>query len=133
MVDVIDALTSGSCDIAAGYRNKNYYDKSMSFYRKVLSKSFRFFIKNILGMAATDTQCGLKGFNSKGRETFLSTKINRYLFDFEFIYAGSKDKNITIKTVPVQLKDNVIFSKMKLKILLQELFNLLYILLFRRR
>lgn len=130
---VIDTLTKGNCDIVAGYRNEQYYQKTMSAYRKQLSRAFRFFIRRILNMSVTDTQCGLKGFNQKGRAGFLKTTINRYLFDFEFIYTSGKDKGLLIKTVQVQLKDNIVFSKMKFKILVQEIFNLLRVLLFRKR
>lgn len=132
MIGVINAVINNECDIAAGYRSEKYYRKNMSFYRKILSKSFRFFIKSVLGMATTDTQCGLKGFNKTGREKFLLTTINRYLFDFEFIYISGKDKAVNIKPVEVQLKDNIVFSKMRFKILVQELFNLLRVLLFKK-
>jgi glycosyltransferase involved in cell wall biosynthesis len=132
-LEVIDTLTKGDCDIVAGYRDEKYYQKTMSAYRKLLSRAFRFFIRRILNMSVTDTQCGLKGFNQKGRAKFLTTTINRYLFDFEFIYTSGKDKGLVIKTVQVQLKDNIVFSKMKLKILVQEVFNLLRVLIFRKR
>lgn len=80
-------------------------------------------------MPVTDTQCGLKGFNQKGKDMFLQTKINRYLFDFEFIYNVCRNKSLQYQTVEVQLKENVVFSKMKFKILLQESFNLIKVLL----
>lgn len=130
MLDVINTLVNGSCDVVAGYRDEKYYQKSMSAYRRLLSKAFRLFITRILKMSVTDTQCGLKGFNKNGRAKFLTTTINRYLFDFEFIYTSGKDKNLVVKTVQVQLKDNIVFSKMKLKILVQEIVNLLRVLIF---
>jgi glycosyltransferase involved in cell wall biosynthesis len=131
-LEVIDTLTTGDCDIVAGYRDENYYQKTMSAFRKQLSRAFRFFIRRILNMSVTDTQCGLKGFNQKGRAKFLATTINRYLFDFEFIYTSGKDKELVIKTVQVQLKNNIVFSKMKFKILVQEIFNLLRVLIFKK-
>ena len=84
-------------------------------------------------MSITDTQCGLKGFNKTGKEKFLSTTINRYLFDFEFIYKVCKNKNLQIVPVEVQLKENVVFSKMRLKILAQESLNLISILFFKNK
>jgi len=129
---VIQTLCVGQCDVVAGYRSEEYYQNKMSGFRKLLSKSFRFFIKDILNLPISDTQCGLKGFNKTGRELFLKTTINRYLFDFEFIYRSCKNKNIRVLTVPAELKDNVIFSRMKIKILVQETFNLISVLLFRR-
>ncbi len=130
--DLIHSLLGGGYDVVAGYRNEGYYEKKMSAFRKLLSKAFRYFIKKILKMTITDTQCGLKGFNKKGKEKFLATKINRYLFDFEFIYLSGKDKTLRINPVQVQLKENVIFSKMRLKIIAQESFNLLSVLLFSK-
>lgn len=132
MLNLINVLVTGKQDIVVGFRNDSYYEKKMSLFRKLLSKTFRFFVKEILKMPVTDTQCGLKGFNKKGKEKFLTTTINRYLFDFEFIYAACKDIKITIQPVEVQLKENVIFSKMKLKILFQELLNLFRVLVFRK-
>jgi glycosyltransferase involved in cell wall biosynthesis len=128
MYEVIKELTKNNHDIVAGYRDDLYYTRKMSFFRKTLSKWFRYFIGRFLRMPLVDTQCGLKGFNDKGRKHFLNTTINRYLFDFEFIYTALKDRNISLGSVKVQLKDNVVFSKMRLKILIQESFNLMYIL-----
>jgi glycosyltransferase involved in cell wall biosynthesis len=129
---VIKALLNKEADVIAGYRNQNYYQKNMSAYRRLLSKAFRFFIRNVLKMTVTDTQCGLKGFNQKGKIKFLETTINRYLFDFEFIYACGRDKCITINTVPVELKENIVFSKIKPKNFIQETINLMVILLFKK-
>jgi glycosyltransferase involved in cell wall biosynthesis len=129
---MLHKLTSGNYDIVAGFRNENYYLKKMSPFRKWLSRTFRFFVSRVVRMPVTDTQCGLKGFNGRGRKKFLATHINRYLFDFEFIYIASKDTLINIGTVQVALKDDIVFSKMKGKVLLQETFNLLSILLFRK-
>ncbi|MES2680399.1 MAG: glycosyltransferase family 2 protein [Bacteroidota bacterium] len=129
---LVEKLVNSGCDVVAGYRDENYYLKSMSAYRKFLSMAFRTFIKRILRLPVTDTQCGLKGFNAKGRKKFLETTINRYLFDFEFIYASVKDPAIHLETIPVKLKEGIVFSKMKLKILLQEIFNLVYVLVFKK-
>lgn len=132
MLSIMDALTTLKHDIVVGYRNNSYYEKKMSPFRKTLSKAFRFFVKKILKMPITDTQCGLKAFNAKGRSKFMRTGIERYLFDFEFIYSACKDQSLSILPVQVQLKENVQFSKMKVKILFQELLNLLRILLFTK-
>lgn len=132
MLSIIRVLIDETCDVALGYRSENYYKETMSFYRKGLSRTFRWFIKNILKMSITDTQCGLKGFNEKGKKKFLATSINRYLFDFEFIYTMGKDKSVNMKPIEVKLKDGIAFSKMRLKILIQEVFNLLRVLLFQK-
>lgn len=127
-LSVLDALAQNNYDVVAGFREHAYYSKKMSGFRKWLSQTFRFFLKQILRLPVSDTQCGLKGFNEKGKQQFLTTTIDRYLFDFEFIYTSAKNKSIRLVSVPVELKDNVVFSKMKLKILLQESTNLIRVL-----
>lgn len=132
LLTLLNKLTANEADVAVGYRDESYYDKKMSGFRKILSKAFRFFVKQILKMPVTDTQCGLKGFNKKGKDKFLRTTIDRYLFDFEFIYTACKDQSLSILPVQVQLKENVQFSRMKLKIIIQELVNLTRILFFKK-
>lgn len=129
---VADQLIAGACDVVAGTRQQAYYDNTMSTFRKTLSRCFRWMLRNLLRMQITDTQCGLKAFNAKGKEEFLKTRVNRYLFDFEFIYRSSHQKGMTICPINVELKANVQFRKMPLRILLQELLNLFRVLLFTR-
>jgi glycosyltransferase involved in cell wall biosynthesis len=129
MLLLLITLVKGKSDVVLGHRNDQYYKKKMSGFRKVLSLTFRFFLKKILRMPISDTQCGLKGFNQKGKTIFLQTKINRYLFDFEFIYNVCHTSGMLYEAVEVELKENVVFSKMKAKVLMQETVNLLYVLM----
>lgn len=132
MMTLMNVLVNEQKDVVAGFRSEAYYQKNMTGFRVLLSKSFRFFLRKIVKLPVSDTQCGLKGFNLKGREKFLNTTINRYLFDFEFIYASCRDTSLKMATVEVTLKENVVFRSMKLKILLQETINLCTVLLFKR-
>jgi glycosyltransferase involved in cell wall biosynthesis len=125
MMAVANALIAKK-GIAAGFRNQNYY-KKVPLFRQLLSKSFRLFIK-MIGIPVEDTQCGLKGFDNAGKKIFLQTSINRYLFDFEFLYLAAKQKNIPIYHVDVQLKDGVIFTTMGLNVLKAEAWNLVKII-----
>jgi hypothetical protein len=88
----------------------------------------RLLIRFFIQIPTDDTQCGLKGFNIKGKEVFLSTSIDRYLFDLEFIFLAAK-KKLTIQKVPVQLKKGIVLSKSNFGILSTELFNFLKIFL----
>jgi glycosyltransferase involved in cell wall biosynthesis len=128
MAGVMHKLTIGSCDIVAGYRDSAYYKDTMTWFRKTLSRSFRFFMKHILRISLHDTQCGLKGFNNKGKALFLETTIDRYLFDFEFIYAAVHDREVKLCTVGVELKKDIVFSKMRWNVLIRESINLFRVL-----
>ncbi|MCX6198622.1 MAG: glycosyltransferase [Bacteroidetes bacterium] len=119
------ALKNEIVDVAIGVRGEEYY-KHLSKTRMRISKILRWFVKTFLLIPTNDSQCGLKGFNQKGKDVFLKTTINRYLFDLEFIFLAAKNKLI-IKTVKVELREDVQLSTMSSKILLQEFGNFLKI------
>ena len=127
MFEIYKSLQTNA-DVSLGNRNLNYYEKT-PLIRKIISKTFRAIMKLLLNLETTDTQCGLKGFNEKGKKEFLKTTINRFLFDLEFVKLCSNNKNIIIRAIPVKLKEGIVFSKMNFKILLVETFNFLFILI----
>jgi len=115
-------------DIAVGIKDKDYYShlpKSRIRISRLLRKMIGFFFR----MPITDTQCGLKGFNQKGRDVFLNTTIDRYLCDLEFIYRAYRIKPpLKIMAQEVSLRAAVTFRKMDAKILFSEFFNFIKIL-----
>ncbi len=132
---IYELLESGQADIAVGIKGGNYY-KNVPQMRVKISKLLRWFIRSFLKMSITDTQCGLKGFNQKGKAIFMKTTIDRYLFDLEFVYLSDRKKS-GVKMLPVvaQLKEGVRFSSMNSRILMTEGVNFLKILgktIFRR-
>ncbi len=133
MKAVCDALSAGS-DIAVGTRNDLYYENTPT-KRTLISKFLRWILRRVFRLPITDTQCGLKGFNQKGREVFMQTRIERFLFDMEFIALASRNKGITMDPIAVRLRSNIQFSKMNTKILITEsvnLFRIFWLTHFRR-
>lgn len=128
LVKIYSELAEGKTDIAVGIKNQNYYDKLPPMRVKV-SRFLRFLIRNFLRIPITDTQCGLKGFNAAGRAIFLQTTINRYLADLEFIFLASRQKNIKLTPIQVELREGVVFSRVNMRILLGEGTNFLRIVL----
>lgn len=127
-LSLYEELMKGKADIVVGIRNKAYYDK-VPLLRTIISRVLKFFIRLFLKIPTTDTQCGLKGFNAKGKEVFLKTSIDRYLFDLEFIYLGSKTPGVKIQLHEVVLREGILFRRMNFKILINESINFLRILL----
>ncbi|MBK8555529.1 MAG: glycosyltransferase [Lewinellaceae bacterium] len=111
--------------IAAGNRDTAYYDKVPAF-RRWLSRSLRWLLRNIFHQPIDDSQCGLKAFDQAGRAVFLQTGIDRFLFDLEFLMLANG--KVTITPVPVQLREGVVFSKVGWKILATEGRNFLFLL-----
>jgi glycosyltransferase involved in cell wall biosynthesis len=131
MAKVYNTLRAGSCDVAVGSRDEAYYAQ-VPASRVMISKLLRRSTRLLLGLAVSDTQCGLKGFNQQGREVFMRGQIDRYLFDLEFIFLASRSgEKLRLQAVPVRLKPDIIFSRMSPKILLNESGSFLKILLAR--
>ena len=121
MKRMADAIENGA-DVSLGYREDDYY-VSVPWFRKLLSEAFRFVLKSILKFPITDTQCGLKGMNQRGKAVFMETEINRFLVDMEFIKRATKNRDMKIEPVVVQLRKDVEFSSMGVGVLLTELMN----------
>ena len=113
------ALSTGGTDIAAGVRDEGYY-ASVPTARVVISRSLRFLTRQLLRLPVSDTQCGLKGFNARGRALFLRSQTKRYLFDLEFLYLAARQRGLRVGAVPVRLKPGVVFSRMSPQVLLTE-------------
>ena len=124
-LQVYTSLKNEDIDVAIGIRGKDYYNH-LPKARVQISKLLRWCIQTFLRIPTDDTQCGLKGFNQKGKEVFLQTTINRYLFDLEFIFLSARQK-LNIKTIPVELRPEIRLSTMNFTILLQEFGNFLKI------
>ena len=122
-IKIYEALKEN--DIAIGIRSLDYYN-NMPIARVWTSKILRWMIRTFLRIPTDDTQCGLKGFNQKGKEIFLATTIDRYLFDLEFIFLAARHK-LSISKVEVQLREGVVLSKLNLSFILNEFSNFLKI------
>ncbi|MBX2907093.1 MAG: glycosyltransferase family 2 protein [Taibaiella sp.] len=130
--EVYGRLRSGACDVAIGIKNSEYYDK-VPTARRVISKLLRALTRIFLSMPVTDTQCGLKGMRREAIDIFLSTTIDRYLFDLEFVYDCYHNPATRVEAVPVTLKENIRFRRMNYRILLPEMVNFARLLMNRKR
>ena len=128
IIRIWNTIADNATDVAAGIKNAEYYTH-VPTVRKYISKFLKSMIRIFFGLSITDTQCGLKGFNYAGKEIFLQTTINRYLFDLEFIYLVSKNKQLQLKPVEIQLRPDIHFRSMNLRILVTESMNFLKIVL----
>lgn len=124
---VCHSLKNQSCDIAVGVRSAEYY-KHVPSFRTIISKSLRFCTKHILQLPVSDTQCGIKGFNHKGKDVFLNTQTDRYLFDLEFLFRAARQPRLRVEPIDVQLKPGIIFSHMNAQVLINEVYNLMKII-----
>src|SRR5690606_11848975 len=127
-LQIWQGLQSDKADVVVGTKDESYYEK-VPAARVFISKFLRKIIGIFFRMPITDTQCGLKGFNQKGKSVMLNTTIDRYLFDLEFVYQCYRHQPaLKVRAQPSRLKDNVQFRRMNYRVLLSEVWNFLQIL-----
>ena len=127
-VEMFRLLSTDAADVVVGVRDEQYYDQ-LPLGRKIFSLSLK--VMNYLffpQLKVKDTQSGLKGFNQKGKEVFLKTRISAFLFDMEFLVLASKRPDIRIQWIYVQAREGIVFSTMRAKTILTELYNFISIL-----
>lgn len=132
-VEMFRLLSTDAADVVVGVRDEQYYDQ-LPLGRKIFSLSLK--VMNYVffpQLKVKDTQSGLKGFNQKGKEIFLKTRIPAFLFDMEFLVLASKRPDTRIKWIYVQARDGIVFSTMRAKTILTELANFATILFSRNR
>ena len=125
---LIGILSNKEADVVVGIKDASYY-AYVPPLRKFISRLFRSFIRLLFRIPTDDTQCGLKGFDQKGKDIFVKTTIDRYLFDLEFVFLASRDKSIIIKTQEIKLREDVQFRKMNFGIIKNESWNFMKILI----
>jgi len=132
MLRCLRQVIDGNADLCVAVRNESYYQR-LPARRRYLSKALRSLNRTLLGLKTSDTQGGLKVFNKKARRHFLATTIDRYLFDLEFVYLCSRDKEINVHPVESNMRDTIEISKMPLSVLRKEGMNFLGLILTRKR
>lgn len=105
---ILNYLDKKEMSMVAGDRTLtgSAYYGMISQNRELGSKVFRFIAGRLVAGGMHDTQCGIKGFTAKvANELFGLSKIKGFAFDVEIYYLALK-KNLDIKKIPVQLRNN---------------------------
>ncbi len=123
MIAMIHQLEKGYDVVVAARTNSYFHHSELNVFRSLMSFFSRIMNKVILGMKFNDAQGGLKGMNCKGKDIFLRTKIDQFLFDTEFVYLASRERNLNICEVKTDIREGVHLSHMGMKVLRKELFN----------
>lgn len=125
--EAFDRLNSGA-DVVMGVRGADY-GNALHPLRKLISKGVRRLNRFLLGMPERylDTQAGMKAFRGAGKQAFLDTTVDTFLFDTEFILLAW-DRGLRIVTVPLTLRPGLSFSKMGWRILFREFGHFLRIM-----
>lgn len=124
--EVYEKLVAGA-DIVAGERGDAYL-RVLPARRKVITRVSRAMNRVILRLKTSDAQAGLKGFNARGRELMLATRVPGFLYDSEFMYKASKDPGLQIQPIPIYCRPEIRFSSFNIRLLTREFRSYLKIL-----
>ena len=127
MIQMVNLLMDTKAEAVVGNRDDSYYNH-ISPRRRRISQFLKNFNRILFRLPTDDTQCGLKAFDARSRDIFLTTTTDRYLIDVEFLKKLSKN-NIKVAVVPVVLRQGVKLSKISNLSLIREGFNYLRIML----
>ena len=127
IVEILINLEKGY-DIVLGARSAYEYYSQATLGRQIMSKSLMLVNKHLLHLPFEDTQAGIKGFNQTGKNIFLSTTINRFLFDLEFVKIACSIPEISIQSICVTNSGSLRLSSFGFKTILIELVNFIRIL-----
>jgi glycosyltransferase involved in cell wall biosynthesis len=132
IIGVITPVIRGNVQVALAVRNKTYYTQ-LPTIRRWMSHFLKFANRHILRLHTSDTQGGLKAFDRDVRDIFLRTRINRYLFDLEFMLLVSRSEGVSAQAVEADLREGIVMSPVRLRIILGESLNFFKVLLNRSR
>jgi glycosyltransferase involved in cell wall biosynthesis len=121
ILKLIEELDKGA-DVVLASRDHDYLS-TLPISRKFYSLMSRLLNRMFLQLEFNETQSGLKGFNQKGKEIFLKTTINEFLFDTEFIYRASRQKDITIVNIKGVTREDIKPNRICMRVLKKEVVN----------
>lgn len=86
--------------IASRYLSQSHCHPKLTFRRAIVGKVFNLFVRLLLHLPQSDTQCGAKLFTRKTAQTIVdSVKMTQWAFDIELLYE-CKLKRYIITEVP---------------------------------
>jgi glycosyltransferase involved in cell wall biosynthesis len=102
---LLEAVRSGSCDIAIGSRFERGYDAG--FARSTMMRVLSRYVSKRIGTRITDTTSGFRAFGPRAIELFSRSYPTMYLSDTVEALMLAADRGLTVREVPVQMHPRV--------------------------
>lgn len=118
-LEALDSLSYGA-EVVLPVRQLERYMRHLSPMRRMLSSGSRLLNRLLLALPSNDTQGGIKAFNRRGKDIFLSTRIERFLFDTEFIALAVRQQ-ADVRLTTCQIRPEIVMSTMSWTTLRREL------------
>lgn len=100
LMRLIPLIASGEADIAVGSRFLDTRLVQRGAARSLLSRLFNLLRRALLGIRVTDSQCGLKLMNARGREMLAQCHEEGWFIDMEFLRRAELAR-LRIRELPI--------------------------------
>jgi hypothetical protein len=101
-----EKLSSADLSLGNRYLSESKFVVLPSYYRRLISIAFRYFVGGLFNMRNFDTQCGIKAFTrSAARIIFIKQVVKSLAFDVE-ILLRARSAQMRVAQVPVHLKSS---------------------------
>ncbi len=104
ILQILDSLIKNKADFIIGSRNIGNKKIDRPAIRKITSKAYNKVARFMLNISLSDTQCGIKAWNSKINKIWMQVKDEKWFFDTELLYHSIK-KGHKILEIPVSYSD----------------------------
>jgi dolichyl-phosphate beta-glucosyltransferase len=104
---ILNQISGKEHTAVIGVRKKtSEVENSENRIRKYLSWGFQSFLKWVIGIQVSDSQCGFKIFDNKsGKQIFSLLKTNGFAFDVEMLLLAKK-LNVKVEEYPVTILED---------------------------
>ncbi len=104
ILEILNCIIENRGDIIIGTRNIGNKEIDRPLIRKIISKVYNKITRFLLNMPISDTQCGVKAWNSKVKESWSKVQDKKWFFDTELLFFSTKHGHKIIE-VPVSYRD----------------------------
>jgi dolichyl-phosphate beta-glucosyltransferase len=126
IVRAYNLLKTPGKSLVIGIRQREYF-KMLPFERECISYILKWFSALITGFRLKDTQAPMKAMDNNARKVLLETKINGFIFDFEFLLNCYR-KKIPFGEIPITPRKRITFTDFKFKVLKKQFIDLLKVI-----
>ena len=105
--EIIEPIIKNEADICCGSRRLGDQGGKTTFSRGLLSWSYNFILRRMLGLKIADSQCGFKAIRTDVAKKIIPlVENNGWFFDSELLIIAQKN-GFKIKAVPIKWVDDV--------------------------
>jgi len=103
---LVDPIAAGDIDVAFGTRLDPRSERTRGLKREVISRTYVFLLRRLMGLDVSDAQCGFKAISRDAAlELVPLVRDNAWFFDSELLWVAQRN-GYRLREVPVRWTDD---------------------------